>query len=121
MWPSKPARLLIAVTCVALLVPRPAGAQVFVDGLAQPVFSVSGPDLITQQVWVEVPGVDVDRDGFNDRIRVQIRRPAVTNNGVTLPIILVASTEISIDTLTSTLSLPIVGGAQALAGALAQE
>lgn len=91
MWPSKPARLLIAVTLVALLVPRPAGAQVFVDGLAQPVFSVSGADLITQQVWVEVPGVDVDRDGFDDRIRVQIRRPAVTNSGVRLPIVLVAS------------------------------
>jgi X-Pro dipeptidyl-peptidase len=91
MRPSQLGRLPIAIALVALLAPTPAGAQVFVDGLAQPVFSVSGADLITQQVWVEVPDVDLDRDGFNDRIRVQIRRPAVTDNGVRLPVVLVAS------------------------------
>jgi X-Pro dipeptidyl-peptidase len=80
-----------AVLLAAMLTPAPSFAQSFVNGLAQPVFNVTGQNLITQQVWVEVPGVDVDRDGYNDRIRVQIRRPAVTNSGVRLPIILVAS------------------------------
>jgi hypothetical protein len=43
---------------VALLLAVPGDAQQFVDGLAQPVFDVTGPNLITEQVWVEVPGVD---------------------------------------------------------------
>lgn len=70
---------------------RSVHAQEFINGLAQPVFDVSGSNLITQQVWVEVPGIDLDRDGFEDRVRVQIRRPAATENGIKLPIVLVAS------------------------------
>lgn len=65
--------------------------QVFIDGLAQPVFDVTGSNLITHNVWVEVPNLDTDRDGINDRIRVQIRRPAVTETGVRLAVVLVAS------------------------------
>jgi X-Pro dipeptidyl-peptidase len=90
-------RLAMSGTHVMLIMfmplfgPAAAGAQQFIDGLAQPVFDVAGANLITQQVWVQVPGVDLDRDGFNDRIRVQIRRPAVTDNGVRLPIVMVAS------------------------------
>ena len=76
---------------VAVLSSVRADAQQFVDGLAQPVFNVTGSNLITHNVWVEVPNLDTDRDGVNDRIRVQIRRPAVTDGGVRLPIIMVAS------------------------------
>ena len=83
--------LFVIIALVAPLAPVPAGAQQFVNGLAQPVFDVTGSNLITHQVWVEVPGVDVDRDGHNDRIRVQIRRPAATEAGVKLPIVMVAS------------------------------
>lgn len=83
--------LTIAAAFMTLLDPTPARAQQFIDGLAQPVFNVSGANLITHNVWVEIPNLDTDRDGVNDRIRVQIRRPAVTETGVRLPIVLVAS------------------------------
>jgi X-Pro dipeptidyl-peptidase len=38
-----------------------------------------------------VPGIDTDRDGYHDRIRLQVRRPAVTESGVRLPIVMIAS------------------------------
>jgi X-Pro dipeptidyl-peptidase len=79
------------VAFAVLIAPVPARAQVFVDGLAQPVFNVTGSNLITHSVWVEIPDLDTDRDGINDRIRVQIRRPAVTNEGVRLAVVIVAS------------------------------
>jgi X-Pro dipeptidyl-peptidase len=69
--------------------PAPATAPVFVDGLAQPVFA--GQRTIRHNVWVEVPSLDTDRDGANDRIRVQISRPEATETGTKLPIVLVAS------------------------------
>jgi X-Pro dipeptidyl-peptidase len=87
----KPGILLMPVMFVALLGPTAAGAQQFIDGMAQPVFDVTGANLITHNVWVEVPNLDTDRDGVNDRIRVQIRRPAVTENGIRLAVVLVAS------------------------------
>ena len=82
---------LFATVIGVLLAAAPAAAQVFVDGLAQPVFNVTGVNLVTHNVWVEIPDLDTDRDGINDRIRVQIRRPAVTNTGTRLPVVLVAS------------------------------
>jgi X-Pro dipeptidyl-peptidase len=78
-----------ALVVGVLLTATPTAAQVFVDGLAQPVFSTVG--LITHNVWVAVPGLDSDRDGIPDRIRVQIRRPAVTEQGTRLAVVLVAS------------------------------
>ena len=83
--------VVIAATIGVLLAATPAVAQQFVDGLAQPVFNVTGSNLITHSVWVEIPDLDTDRDGINDRIRVQIRRPAVTNGGTRLPVVMVAS------------------------------
>ena len=80
-----------AVLLALLLMPVPLSAQSFVNGLAQPVFNVTGANLMTHSVWVEVPNLDTDRDGINDRIRVQIRRPAVTENGVRLAVVMVAS------------------------------
>src|SRR5438034_8530855 len=82
--------VVIAAT-IGVLAATTAVAQQFVDGLAQPVFNVTGSNLITHSVWVEIPDLDTDRDGINDRIRVQIRRPAVTNGGTRLPVVMVAS------------------------------
>jgi X-Pro dipeptidyl-peptidase len=67
----------------------PASAPAFVDGLAQPVFA--GQPVIRHNVWVEVTGLDTDRDGVNDRIRVQVSRPDATERGTRLPIVLAAS------------------------------
>jgi X-Pro dipeptidyl-peptidase len=79
----------VFVLLAALAVPFTASAQQFVNGLAQPVFA--GQPTITHNVWVEVPGLDTDRDGRNDRIRVQIRRPSATETGTRLPIVMTAS------------------------------
>ena len=57
---------MIAATIGVLLPAAPAIAQQFVDGLAQPVFNVTGANLITHNVWVEIPNLDTDRDGIND-------------------------------------------------------
>jgi X-Pro dipeptidyl-peptidase len=91
-----PHTLVVTAIVVALLLSSPIGARqppqvpTFLNGLAQPVFSTTG--LITHNVWVEVPGLDTDRDTINDRIRIQIRRPLVTEtNGVKLPIVMTAS------------------------------
>ena len=66
--------------------PPAATSPCFVNGLAQPVFS--GQPTITHDVWVEVPEVDSDRDGLNDRIRVQITRPSATEFGTRLAVVL---------------------------------
>ena len=83
-WPALTAGALAA----AAFAP-PASAQQFVDGLAQPVFA--GQPVISHNVWVEVPNLDTDRDGINDRIRIQVRRPDATENGVRLPVVMIAS------------------------------
>ena len=64
-------------------------AQEFVDGLAQPVFA--GQPVVRHNVWVEIPNLDSDRDGVNDRIRIQVRRPNATESGVRLPVVMIAS------------------------------
>jgi X-Pro dipeptidyl-peptidase len=66
-----------------------ATSPVFENGLAQPVFA--GQPIVRHNVWVEVPDLDTDRDGVNDRIRVQVSRPDATERGAKLPVILVAS------------------------------
>jgi X-Pro dipeptidyl-peptidase len=50
-----------------------------------------GQEVIRHNVWVEIPGLDTDRDGVNDRIRAQISRPAATEKGTKLPVVLSAS------------------------------
>jgi X-Pro dipeptidyl-peptidase len=80
---------VVLLLAVALQSQAPATAPVFENGLAQPVFA--GQPIIKHNVWVEVPSVDTDRDGTNDRIRVQISRPDATERGTKLPVILVAS------------------------------
>ena len=81
--------LLPAMLAAAVLLAQPASAQQFIDGLAQPVFA--GQPIISHNVWVEIPNLDSDRDGVNDRIRIQVRRPSATETGVKLPIVMIAS------------------------------
>jgi X-Pro dipeptidyl-peptidase len=50
-----------------------------------------GQPVIRHNVWVEIPHLDSDRDGVNDRIRVQVNRPAATEEGTRLAIVLTAS------------------------------
>jgi X-Pro dipeptidyl-peptidase len=73
----------------ALLLSTAASAQQFIDGLAQPVFA--GQPIVSHNVWVEIPNLDSDRDGINDRIRIQVRRPNATDAGVKLPVVMIAS------------------------------
>jgi X-Pro dipeptidyl-peptidase len=82
-------RTLIVIFGVLLLTPQPRDEPRFVDGLAQPVFDAA--DIVRHNVWVEIAGLDSDRDGANDRIRLQIHRPSATDRGVKLPIVLIAS------------------------------
>lgn len=81
--------LILALAVVVVQTPAPATAPQFENGLAQPVFA--GQPIIRHNVWVEVPSLDTDRDGVNDRIRVQISRPDATDHGTKLPVVLVAS------------------------------
>jgi len=81
--------LIVIGLALALSLQTPATAPVFENGLAQPVFA--GQQIIRHNVWVEVPALDTDRDGVNDRIRVQISRPEATERGTKLPVILAAS------------------------------
>jgi X-Pro dipeptidyl-peptidase len=80
---------LAAAALAAMLLSVPASAQQFIDGLAQPVFA--GQPIVTHNVWVEIPDLDSDRDGINDRIRIQVRRPDATETGVKLPVVMIAS------------------------------
>jgi X-Pro dipeptidyl-peptidase len=66
----------LAVISIAQQSQTPATAPVFENGLAQPVFA--GQPIVKHNVWVEVPALDTDRDGVNDRIRVQVSRPDAT-------------------------------------------
>jgi X-Pro dipeptidyl-peptidase len=81
--------LAILIALGVLQTPSRATAPVFEDGLAQPVFQ--GQAIVRHNVWVEVPSLDTDRDGVNDRIRVQVSRPEATDHGTKLPVVLVAS------------------------------
>lgn len=79
----------LALIVAAGFAVAPAFAQEFVNGLAQPVFA--GQPTITHNVWVEVANLDSDRDGVNDRIRIQVRRPQATETGTRLPVVMIAS------------------------------
>src|SRR5262245_49065004 len=87
---SQPMRSVLFLAVLVLLPsPTPATTPQFADGTAQPAFA--GRTVIRHNVWVEVPNLDSDKDGATDRIRVQISRPAATESGTKLPVILVAS------------------------------
>ena len=81
--------ILVALIALQVQLAPPVSEPAFVDGLAQPVFA--GQPVIRHNVWIEVPDLDSDRDGVNDRIRVQVSRPDATERGTRLPIVLSAS------------------------------
>lgn len=64
------------------------GGPVFKNGKAQPVFTAD--KVIRKDVWVEVPE-DTDGDGKHDRVHIEVARPASTEHGVDLPVIMQAS------------------------------
>jgi X-Pro dipeptidyl-peptidase len=55
------------------------------DGVTQPVFGYT--DAIRERVWVDLD-VDSDRDGTDDVVRVDIIRPAATEQGLKVPVII---------------------------------
>ncbi|MDP9870059.1 MULTISPECIES: Xaa-Pro dipeptidyl-peptidase [Streptosporangium] len=55
----------------------------------QPIYSRA--DALTETVFVEVAGVDSDRDGRPDRVAVDIMRPKETASGLKVPVIMEAS------------------------------
>lgn len=61
---------------------------VFDNGKSQPVYA--DDEVIRQDVWVETPS-DTDGDDKPDRVHVEVARPASTNEGVDLPVIMQAS------------------------------
>jgi X-Pro dipeptidyl-peptidase len=87
MRPVFASALVLSLT--APLAQTPARQPQVVGGLAQPVFDAA--TVIRHDVWVEVPGLDSDRDGRDDRIRVSIARPEATDGATKLPVILTAS------------------------------
>jgi X-Pro dipeptidyl-peptidase len=55
------------------------------DGVTQPAFGYQ--DAIRERVWVDAD-VDSDRDGVDDVIAVDIMRPAATERGLDVPVII---------------------------------
>jgi X-Pro dipeptidyl-peptidase len=85
-------RILIAMlAALVALQQRPSAPLVprFENGEAQPVFA--GDEVIRDNVWVPIANLDTDRDGEWDRIRLQVHRPAATDRGTRLPVVLIAS------------------------------
>ena len=63
-----------------------ADSVIVEDGETQPVFSYEA--AIRERVWVPVPGVDQNEDGIDDRVALDIIRPAETNAGLKVPAII---------------------------------
>jgi X-Pro dipeptidyl-peptidase len=65
--------------------PTPPPWLVVEDGLTQPQFDLA--EAVTETLWVQT-SVDSDLDGRNDRVRVQVSRPAETATaGIQVPVI----------------------------------
>ena len=78
---------LLAATAPAIAAANGAEPPniVVADGVTQPVFGYD--DAIRERVWVDLD-VDSDRDGVNDVVRVDIIRPAATEQGLKVPVII---------------------------------
>jgi X-Pro dipeptidyl-peptidase len=63
---------------------------VFVDGMAQPVFSSDPADWVVEELWV-TSDVDSDGDGALDRVHFDVTRPAETEQGLDVPVVYEAS------------------------------
>jgi len=82
-----------AVLCVLAAAPTVAAAPpspgiVVENGVTQPVFGYT--DAIRERVWVE-SSFDTDLDGVADRIALDIMRPAASDSGLKVPVIMDAS------------------------------
>lgn len=87
------AAAVATVTTCALGLPGTAAqahsdTPLFEDGMAQPVYADDA--VIRTNAWVEVPGVDSDNDGENDRVHVHIARPA-SSSDQPMPVVMQAS------------------------------
>jgi X-Pro dipeptidyl-peptidase len=87
------AAIAVAFTLVAALgvAAPPARAQVpgpvFVDGMAQPVFSANPSTWIRHELWVESE-IDSDYDGKLDRIHIDVSRVQETETiGLKVPVV----------------------------------
>jgi X-Pro dipeptidyl-peptidase len=75
----------LLVTTPAALAQAEPPSIVVEDGVTQPVFGYA--DAIRERVWVDTD-FDSDRDGVNDVIAVDIMRPAATEEGLDVPVII---------------------------------
>src|SRR3954452_3771419 len=85
-------KLLVATACVTALLSCAATARaddptqiVVANGETQEAFDYSG--AIRERVWVDTD-YDSDADGVNDKVAVDIMRPAATANGFKAPVIM---------------------------------
>ena len=83
----------VAVLCVLGAAPTAGAAPpnpgiVVQNGVTQPVFGYT--DAIRERVWVE-SSFDTDLDGVADRIALDIMRPAASESGLKVPVIMDAS------------------------------
>ena len=62
--------LVIVAFALVLLAPQHGAGPQFVE--RSRAAGVRGQTVIRHNVWVEIPELDTDRDGVNDRIRVQV-------------------------------------------------
>src|ERR687895_547961 len=84
--PTSTALAMLVVTAPATVAEAVETPTIVVaDGAPQPVFGYA--DAIRERVWVDTD-VDSDRDGVDDVIRVDIIRPAATEEGLDVPVII---------------------------------
>ena len=86
--PALAASMALGAGPVGAAQPHEPDGIVVEDGVTQPVFSYES--AIRETLWVEAP-MDSDFDGANDRIRLDIIRPAATDGGLKVPTIMEAS------------------------------
>jgi X-Pro dipeptidyl-peptidase len=76
----------LSVTVPAAVAQAAEPPSIVVDnGVTQPVFGYD--DAIRERVWVDTD-VDSDRDGVDDVVAVDIMRPAATEHGLDVPVII---------------------------------
>jgi len=87
--------LAVAMTLAGVAAPSasagaaadPSVGPVFVDGMAQPVFSSNRNDWIREEMWVET-SIDSDGDGRNDRVHAEVTRLRETETaGLKSPVV----------------------------------
>jgi len=81
---------VVAAGLAGLAQPALAAPHLGADGETDAVYSYA--DAIRERVWVQVPGVDQDGNGVDDRVALEIMRPLETGtSGLKVPVIIDAS------------------------------